>query len=97
MTMINDNGREDYTGVIPQTLQEEMMTMRWWQNKQITDDIWDVKTPKTTSLSGQVGHHANHRECKRRWWWNEDAVITCQLEEEDDEKEEKEMQQQCVN
>ena len=97
MMMINDNGREHYTGVIPWTLQEEMVTMRWQQNKRIIGDIWDVKTPKIRSLEGQVGHHAIPRECKRRWWWNEDAAIMCQLEEEDDEKEEKEMQQQCVN
>ena len=87
------NWREDYIGVIPQTLQEKMTTIRWRQHEWNKDNIQNMKTPNTTSLPGQGGYHANLRGCRRWWWWNEDAAITCQLEEEDGEKEEMEMLQ----
>ena len=56
------NWREDYTGVIPnEPYKKMMMTMRRRQNKLITNNIQDMKTPKSTSLSGQGGYHADTR------------------------------------
>ena len=56
------------------------------QNEQITNDIWDMKTPKITSSSGQRGCHANLRGWRRRWWWNDDAAKMCLLEEKNDDE-----------
>ena len=55
------NGREDCISVLPQTLQDKMTTMRCRQNERNNDNIWDMKTLKTTSLSGQGGYHSNNR------------------------------------
>ena len=55
------NWREDYPSVIPHEPYKKMMTMRRRRNELITNDIWDMKTPKNTSLSGQGGYHANAR------------------------------------
>ena len=49
------NWREDSIGVIPWTLQEMMMTIGWRQHEWNNDNIQEVKTPKTTSLSEQGG------------------------------------------
>ena len=49
----DEDWRRDYIGIIPWTLQEEMVTMRWKQNELITNDIQCVKMPKTTGLSEQ--------------------------------------------
>ena len=44
----DEDGRKDYISVIPQTLQEKLLMMRW-QDEGMTHDFQDVKILKITS------------------------------------------------